>query len=271
MIVQSGDESAKKLPARRRPQSEKRPKFNRPTKQPDRPAAKYRYPPRRNRHRRRPRPLPPTAELTRKSTHFGGACDPLSPRWPANPARQIERQFRDLGSRHGTAAAASPAMKPRKEETKNCFRIRRRGSAIDSGPGKWQPINSPAASQPSGRLSGTADERRFDAEKQKSESLVSSKTLSVLSSFASSPSPMHSRKASFDRLLADNKIEFVPQPAKKLPESFGGGNTRKAGPKRKRSPTKQSEQGCGGSRHGNGNGPRRSPAARDRVVPGRPQ
>ena len=64
------------------------------------------------------------------------------------------------------------------------------------------------------------------AEKQKSESIVSPTAQRfVVVRVVAKPDAL--KNGSFDRLLADNKIEFVPQPAKNQSLSFGGGKLAK--------------------------------------------
>ena len=64
------------------------------------------------------------------------------------------------------------------------------------------------------------------AEKQKSESIVSPNAQRfVVVRVVAKPDAL--KNGSFDRLLADNKIEFVPQPAKNQSLSFGGGKLAK--------------------------------------------
>ena len=84
MFVQSGDESAKKLPPVAARNRRSRPNSTGRRSGSSQPAAKYRCPLRPSHHLHRPRPSPPTAKFTRKSTHSAARCPP--PRWPANLA-----------------------------------------------------------------------------------------------------------------------------------------------------------------------------------------
>ena len=127
----------------------------------------------------------------------------------------------DLGSTSAPLAAATPAMKLRKEETKTASGLGGATSSTTAQPGEAATDKLTSALQPSSRVSGSPGERQFDAEKQKAGSLVtpSAQRFVIVHVVAKSESL---KSGSVERLLADNKIEFVPQPTKDQPRSFGG-------------------------------------------------
>jgi hypothetical protein len=86
---------------------------------------------------------------------------------------------------------------------------------------------STAAAPPSGQISTSGGALGIPAEKQKSESIANSaEQRFVVVRVVAKPDAL--KNGSFDRLLADNKIEFVPEPAKNGPAGFGGGKLLKA-------------------------------------------
>ncbi len=222
MIVQSGDEPAKQLPsvaARNREGAQVQP------------AAKSGEPARRevaiSAAPESPSPPPSTVALDNEVREKVDSLGVM----PAAPVSgeaggQLRSTTRDGAAAGPPAAAASPARKLRIEELKSALDAGDASRTSTASPGQMATDKLTPALQPTGRVGGAGGARGVAAEKQKSESLVEPDTqwFTVVRVVAK---PEALNRGSFERLLADNKIEFVSQPAKNQPFSFGGGKLRK--------------------------------------------
>jgi hypothetical protein len=129
---------------------------------------------------------------------------------------------RDGGIAGPPVAAASPALAPQKEREKEMLKAGDASSTLSASPSQVASDKRTDSPQPTGSIGGPADAPAFAAEKQKSESIASPTAQRfVVVRVVAKPDAL--KNGSFDRLLADNKIEFVPQPEKGQPLSFGGG------------------------------------------------
>jgi Putative zinc-finger len=224
MFVQSRDESANKLPSvavRNHDEAQIRPTDE--AGQPARRELSISAAP------KSPSP-PPTTIASESDRHE--KVDALGGPMPAAP---MASEPRDVQSRStegaGVAAgppgaAASAAPKARKEFAKTITQLDDTSAAFTASPEQVATDKRAAAPEPTGNLSGPGGAPGMSAEKQKSESFVSptAQRLYVVHVVAT---PDALKKGSFDRLLADNKIEYVSQPAKDQSFSFGGNKLAK--------------------------------------------
>lgn len=130
-------------------------------------------------------------------------------------------------TRNGAAAgppvaAASPAPALQKEREEIMLEAGDASSTRTAAPGQAfdKRTDSP---QPTGGLSASGGSQVIAAEKQKkSESIaIPNAQQFVVVRVVAKPDAL--KNGSFERLLADNKLEFVPQPAQNGPRSFSGG------------------------------------------------
>jgi hypothetical protein len=99
---------------------------------------------------------------------------------------------------------------------------------VTARPSQLATDKSVTAIQPSGQISSSGSALGIAAEKQKSEPIAKPAAQRfVVVRVVAKPDAL--KNGSFDRLLADNKIEFVPEPPKNGPAGFGGGDRLKAG------------------------------------------
>jgi hypothetical protein len=224
MIVQSGDESTKKLP---------------PVAERDRGEIQTQPTDKLDRSRRReismsapsqsPSASPATVASDSEDHKKVGALNDASPAAPM--AGEGGGQF-GAATRNGAPAGlplatASSAPKPLKDYEKTISRADGASSTTTAALDQVATDKSIAATSPADQVSISGGALGLATEKQKSESIVSPITQRfVVVRVVAKPDAL--KNGSFDRLLADNKIEFVPEPAKNEPAGFGGGKLLKS-------------------------------------------
>lgn len=169
-----------------------------------------------------PAPLPATVAVdseVHENVDALGKVMPAAPRAGGGPRGPGELDGAGTGP---PLAAASPAMKPPKDEANNAVDRDAGSRTLTAQPEQMASDKVTSALQPTGALGGSATALGVAAEKQKSESIINPNTqrFAVVRVVAK---PEAISNGSFERLLADNKIEFVPQPVNHEPLSFGGG------------------------------------------------
>jgi hypothetical protein len=218
MIVQSGDESAKKLPpvaARDRGEIQ-----NQPTDELDKSR-------RREISMSAPSQSPSPATVAsdgedHKKVGTLGDAIPAAPMAGEAGGGGFGGTTRNGAPTASPVAAASSTPKPLKEDEKTVSRTDGVSNTVTALPSQMATDKSVAATPPSGQISSSGVALGMAAERQKSESLVNPITQRfVVVRVVAKPDAL--KNGSFDRLLADNKIEFVPEPAKNQPAGFNGG------------------------------------------------
>jgi hypothetical protein len=219
MIVQSGDESAKKLPpvaARNRESADTQlaDEVGKPSRREISLSheSKSASPP--------PATVASDSELHNRVDALGTTAPAAKPSGEGGGGR-MSGITRD-GAAGPPVAAASPAPALQKEREKEMLKTGDASTTFSAAPSQVASDKRANSSQPTGSVGGPVDAPAFAAaEKQKSESTASpSAQRFVVVRVVANPDAI--KNGSFDRLLADNKIEFVPQPEKSQPLSFGG-------------------------------------------------
>jgi anti-sigma factor RsiW len=220
MIVQSGDESAKKLPpvaARNREPANTQlaDEAGKPTRREitAAPASKSASPP--------PSSLGLDSELHDKVDALGTSTPVARPSVEAGGGRSSGITS-DSAAASPPVAAASPSPAMQKEREIEMLRPGAASNSFSAAPSQVASDKRANSSQPTGSVAGPGGAPAFAAEKQKSElsTRLPAQRFVVVRVVAK---PDAIKNGSFDRLLADNKIEFVPQPEKNQSLSFSGG------------------------------------------------
>jgi anti-sigma factor RsiW len=220
MIVQSGDEPAKKLPplaARNREAAQTQPVDE--AGQPRRREISTSAAP-------KSRTAPPANIASDSELHE--KVESLSDAMPAAPVAgetsrgQLSRSNREGPAASPPVAAATRAPELQQEVEKTVLKSGDASSTITASPSQMALDRHSDTPQPGGGPGGPPG---IDA-KQKSESFASSNPQRfVVVRVVAKPEAL--KNGTFERLLAVNKIEFVPQPAKNEPLAFGGGKLAK--------------------------------------------
>jgi hypothetical protein len=211
MIVQSGDEPAKKLPPLAARNHEPAP--SRPTDERGQPAPRERS---LSASPKRQSPPPATIasdNLVRENVEAAGTAIPSVPT-SGEPTSGPPTGLTSDGAATGTPlAAASPAPEMRIERDSS------NTATATSSPLATDKLALP--SEPSGRIDA-AGASGIAAEKQKRVwSLKSAPESFLVVRVIAKPEAL--KNGSFERVLAENKIEFVPEPENKQSVSISGG------------------------------------------------
>jgi hypothetical protein len=219
MIVQSGDEPAKKLPplaTRNREAAQTQPVDE--SGQPGR--REISMSPAQS-------PAAPPANIASENDRHE-KVDALSDAMPAAPVPgksgggQLSRSNREGPAARPPVAAASRAPKLPKEEEEAVLKAGDASSTVTASGSQMALDKRSDTPQPGGGPGGPPSM----AAKQKSESTVSPNPQRfVVVRVVAKPEAL--KNGTFERLLADNKIEFERQPAKNEPLAFGGGKLAK--------------------------------------------
>ena len=226
MFVQSGDDRAKKLPpvaARNREAAD--------TQLADEAGKPSRREISMSPAPKSPSPSPATiasdSELHDKVDALGATAPAAKPSGEAGGGR-LRSIARGSAAAGPPVAAASPAPALQKEREKEMLKAGDASNTFSAAPDQVAFDKRADAPQPTGSIGGPGEAPAFAAaEKQKSESTAGPPTQRfVVVRVVAKPDAI--KNGSFDRLLADNKIEFLAQPEKSQSFGFGGGKLPQA-------------------------------------------